>query len=182
MRIILTLAVLLLFIASCSETKSREDLLEDIEEAEIDLKKEIENETVFKERALKGGEAYKTYLYTYPDDSVRNPQFYNNAIQLYAQAGLYDTALVLVDSIHKKYPQSEYAANMQHFKAFYIFEQGLKDYDRAREAYLTFLNKYPQHELVTAVLFSLEHLGEDDETVLKKIREKTQLDSLQVPK
>lgn len=57
-------------------------------------------------------------------------------------------------------PQSSHAAQSQ-FMVGYIYANEIKDLDRARQAYLAFQQKYPEHDLSDDVAFELEHLGKD---------------------
>jgi hypothetical protein len=43
----------------------------------------------------------------------------------------------------------------------YIYANHLKDFEKARNHYNQFLEKYPQHELTTSVQWEIDHLGKD---------------------
>jgi hypothetical protein len=43
----------------------------------------------------------------------------------------------------------------------YIYANHVKDFDKAKEAYNSFIEKYPEHELVTSVKWEIDHLGKD---------------------
>jgi hypothetical protein len=43
----------------------------------------------------------------------------------------------------------------------FIYANDLKDIEKARAAYKSFVETYPQHELVPSVKWELEHLGQD---------------------
>jgi hypothetical protein len=43
----------------------------------------------------------------------------------------------------------------------FIYANDLKDLEKARARYASFLEAFPQHELVPSVQWELEHLGQD---------------------
>ena len=175
MRIIFLLMFGLMISSGCQREMTQQDYLDEIESAEQELQESRLDEEAYQKRSLEAGLAYKNYIEQFPEDSVRNPKFYHYATQYYYQAAEYDTALVLIERMRNNYPQSEYAPGLLHFKAFYIYESGKKDLEKAKEIYLQFIEKYPQHELVPAVLFSLENLGKTDEEMLDWVRKQDSL-------
>jgi outer membrane protein assembly factor BamD (BamD/ComL family) len=68
----------------------------------------------------------------------------------------------------KEYPDGMFADRAL-FMVGYINNNHLKNLDRAREYYTKFIEKYPNHELVTAAKYELENLGKDpDELAFPK--------------
>ena len=168
--------VLSLFLIACEQEMTQEDYMAEIEAAEAELQKDVNDQQIYQERALRAGRAYKNYLEKFPQDTANRAEYLSNAAQLYARVEKYDTSLALIDTLRTHYPQSEESANMLHFKGFYIYEEGLQDRNKAEQTYLQFLDEYPAHELVPAVLFSLENLGKSDAEVLDAIRNKNNPD------
>ena len=176
MKKILLILAILIGIIGCNGN-DEEDLRKNIEEAEAQLKEDTENDEMNKEHVLEAAEAYERYLEKYPGDSVA-PNYMARAASLYADAGEFPKAVALSDSVQAKYPDSEMAPYALHLKAYKIYELGMSDLPKAEEAYHKFLMQYPEHELVSSVLFSLEHLGKSDEDILREIKKKTMKDTL----
>ena len=59
-----------------------------------------------------------------------------------------------------KYPDNKYAAESQ-FMIGFVYANSAVDTLKARGAYNTFLERYPDHELVSSVQFELKYLGKD---------------------
>ena len=60
----------------------------------------------------------------------------------------------------KKYPQSAKVANVEFLIAF-TYNNSLQDFDNAKKAYKTFIEKYPDSPLKQSAIFELENLGKD---------------------
>jgi outer membrane protein assembly factor BamD (BamD/ComL family) len=60
----------------------------------------------------------------------------------------------------KEYPDGMFADRAL-FMVGYLNANHLKNLDKAREYYTKFIEKYPDHELVTAAKYELETLGKD---------------------
>ena len=95
------------------------------------------------------------------------------AMQLFTQSGHFDRALAAADTLMMRYPGHQLTPYTLHYKAYFIYENGLGDTENAGKLYRAFLEKYPEHtELTPVVLFSLEHLGKDDSEILEEILKK----------
>jgi len=120
--------------------------------------------------AFEAAEALKDYALEWPADSTDNPSFLYDAMQLYTQSGHYVEALATADTLMMRYPEHKLVPYTLHYKAYFIYENGIGDTENAGRLYRDFLKKYPSHpELTSVVLFSLEHLGEDDSEILDEI-------------
>lgn len=120
-----------------------------------------------------GVQLTKEFLNDYPDDSTRVPRFMYEKLKFHTELNDYGAALELIDTFRAQFPAHELAPKMLHFKGYYIYEQGLRDFEKARITYNQFLAEYPDHdELTEAVLFSLEHLGQSDDEILRSILKK----------
>ena len=64
------------------------------------------------------------------------------------------------EALVKKYPQSRQAPQCL-FMLGYLYANHLDDLDKARSAYETFLEQYPDDPLVKDARWELSHLGQD---------------------
>lgn len=63
-------------------------------------------------------------------------------------------------TVSENYGASRWGPKAQ-FMIGYVYANHIHDYDKAKTEYQTFLDIYPTHELVEAVNFELNYLGED---------------------
>lgn len=170
----MVLALLMAAIVGCNTTPSP-DAYEKQLEALLDtlLQERLNNGQVSVEHLRSGVALTGDALADYPADTQLVPRFTYEKIKFHTELVEYGEAIALIDSFRARYPKHTLAPKMLHFKGYYIYENGLQDYDKARETYESFLAQYPSHpELAEAVLFSLEHLGQSDEAILESILEK----------
>ncbi|MBU1707834.1 tetratricopeptide repeat protein [bacterium] len=86
--------------------------------------------------------------------------------QLFEQAKKYQeennfaAAVESYEALVNKYPQSRQAPQCL-FMLGYLYANHLDDLDKARTAYETFLEKYPEDPLVKDARWELSHLGQD---------------------
>ena len=69
-------------------------------------------------------------------------------------------AISSYQEIVQRFPRSPEAPQCQ-FMIGYLYANHLKNMDKAREAYQTFIRNYPEHELVKDAQWELDHLGKD---------------------
>ncbi|OQX88609.1 hypothetical protein B6D60_01850 [candidate division KSB1 bacterium 4484_87] len=142
------LILLISIIVSCSQKKTKEQLLaealkyekaEDFTNAVATLNKLVEE-----------------YPQASELDSVlfQIGQIYSNNLSDYGRAVSAHEKLIQVR------PQSPIAAQSLFMIGFH-FANNIKNLDSARVYYEKFIEKYPEHELVTSVKWELDHLGQD---------------------
>ncbi len=166
---LIVLACLLLSACSPSQEKARQRAL--------DLRKKtaeaMEKNEINDELALKAGDALFEYAVRWPDDTAYDASFLYDAMQLYTQAKNYQKALEAADSLQQRYSDSKMMPYVLHYKAYFIYENGLGDLEMAGKLYREFLEKYPDHpELTPVVLFSLENLGKKDDELMDELLKK----------
>jgi len=170
MRSILVLFFTLTLFA-CNTGNDQAKLESQIEKAEQQLQKDADENNFDRKNALRAAKAYTSYVNEFPEDTLKNPLYMSKAAQLFASAEVYDSSIIWINKLIYTYPNTDFAANMMHYKAFIVYEDGLKDLVKAEETYLKFLDKYPQHPLYTSVLFSLENLHKQDKDLLEMVRQ-----------
>lgn len=79
-----------------------------------------------------------------------------------------EQAVGLYDRILTDYPESIEAGDALFMKA-YVLHNELKELERAEQAYVTFLERYPNHDLASSARFELQNLGVPDAVILQNI-------------
>ncbi len=112
----------------------------------------------------------REYVEKYPDGD-----HYKEYLYLAAQScnGLNEHALAIeyFDRYRKEFPHEPKSGDALFITAF-IYDDKLKDMEKARAHYQEFIDKYPKHELHQAAVDALTHLGKSPEELLKEIMEK----------
>ena len=158
-----------ILVASC-QSHSKESYQKRIDKVMKKVSASYDKDSLDPQLAKKAADLQKMYIRKFPDDSAHLPKYYYNATQLYTDAKMYDTSLVLINSFLTKYPESRMAPFMLFYKGYFIYDQGMHDLPKAKETYEEFLKKYPENEDYTkTVLFSLEHLGQSNQKILNEI-------------
>jgi len=80
-------------------------------------------------------------------------------------------ALSLWERLYAEYRGYEKAPQALFLQGF-IYENDLKNLDKAKELYNAFLKKYPKHDLVDDVKFSLNNLGKPADEIIKSFEKK----------
>ena len=119
--------------------------------------------------------AYVAFTEKFPEDN-RTEEFLYKAAELANSMGKTAVALDYYHSFTEKYPQSKKAPYALFLQAF-IYENQLKNLDRARDLYGSFLTTYPDHELAKDARFSLDNLGKSEEELIKMFEEKSKEDA-----
>lgn len=163
--------ILIIGLASCTSGDSQDKLIQRINENQAKIEQDADNDTIVIAHVIEAAKAYQDYIDRFPEDSMKMPLFYEKATVLYTISKQYGKAVGLIDSFLLKFPDQERAPYLLYHKAFYIYEEGLNDLNNARSAYEAFINAYPDHSLVEAALFSLQHLGKSNEEILEEIRQ-----------
>ena len=65
------------------------------------------------------------------------------------------------------------------FKGF-VYENMLKDLDKARETYLQFIEKYPKDDFADDAQMALLNLGKTPEMLIKEFEARQKADSLRI--
>ena len=180
MKYYLLLLSALLTIASCSGL-TREEALANVDEAENNL---YAKQDVFQfndSLATITIEAYNEFATHFPTDSLA-PEYLFKAADLYRAQHKYEEALKNYSQIQSDYADYKKVPQTMFLQGF-VYENDLKDLDKAKERYQAFLDTYPDHELAKDVQFSLNNLGRSPEDIIKEFNEKVkqqQTDSLGV--
>jgi TolA-binding protein len=122
-------------------------------------------------------DAYLRFADKYPSDT-NAPGYLFKAGDISMNLLDPNKAIQIFDRIMAEYPQFEKLPHCLFLKGF-IYENELKNLDKARQIYQEFLVKYPNHDFADDVQISLDNLGKSPEDLIKQFQEKTKSDSLQ---
>ena len=151
------LFVLMVLGISVSCNSGRDKLLSTIRENEKKLFSDSLKKLDTAIAAIQVGD-YRTFAEKYPADSL-SPEFLFKAADISNGLGNSAEAIVMLESLRKKYPNHIRAGTSLFLEAF-IYETSLRDNKGAIAKYTEFLEKYPDHQLAQAAQFSLMQLQE----------------------
>jgi TolA-binding protein len=112
--------------------------------------------------------AYTEYASKYPDDE-KAPEFMFRAAQRCNVLGQHAEAISLLEDVGKKYPKHKLAEDALFLEA-YVYENSLHDMGKAKLAYQSFLEKYPNSEMADDAKQSMNFLGKSPEEILNAIQ------------
>lgn len=127
-------------------------------------------ETNFDIKAAMGTvRAYEKFAKEKTDDA-KTPEYLFKAAEIQRSLKNYKKAIENYETIQKDFPQYDKTPHSTFLLGF-IYENDLKDNDKAKAMYEQFLEKYPEHELADDVKFSLDNLGITPEEIIKRFEE-----------
>lgn len=164
-------------ITSCSNSKDKDLLkIKDIEKTvltnaaaplNIEKAKELVN-------------AYTDFAKKYPKDT-NSVNFLFKAAIMSMNISQPKLSVELFDQIIKDYPAFNKIADCMFLKAF-VYDDKLKNINKAREAYKAFLRKYPTHDFADDAKACLDNLGKTTEQLIQEFEAKQKADSLAAKK
>jgi TolA-binding protein len=161
------LSAVVLFMISCQPESVK--LAEKINDNE---KKLVNDSTKMMNRPLAEEQlkAYNDFIDKFPDDP-QSEKFLYNAARLADGLGQSPVALEMYHRFYEKYPKNP-DAPVALFMQGYIYEDKLKNLEKAKELYTIFLSTYPDNELAASAKFSLDNLGKSNDELIKMFEEK----------
>lgn len=159
--------VMLCVVAGCNHKKTEQEILRDeITAKEAELYKD-KTEAINKEKAIEMIRMYAEYANKYATDTLA-PEYLFRAAEISENANQPNNAITYLTRIEENYKDyKNYPICI--FKKAYIYENHLKNQEKARQYYEKFIADYPDHELVEAANSSLMFLGMSDEDLIKII-------------
>ena len=122
--------------------------------------------------------AYESYMKHFPEDSL-TLKFTFKAANLAMNNNEGAHAIELFDKFIEKYPDNPKARVAMFFKA-YIYENQVKNLDKAKEIYLQFIEKYPDGEFAADARIALQNLGKSPEQMVKEFEARQKADSTRI--
>ncbi len=175
---ILHLVILIsgIFLYSCvnsndEKTQDEKSTEEQIAELETELFSD-ENMRMNKRRALDLVRLYEKFS----DDNLsdeRSSDYLFKAADISMNLNRPSQTVALFDKFLNRYPEHEKAPTALFLKGF-VMEDQMQDYDRAREVYELFLERYPESDFADDAQMSLENLGKTPEELIREFESKSQ--------
>ena len=147
-----------------------QELVSKITEAESAFTKNSSSAALDPSLAKTAIEAYEAYAKALPTDD-KTPMYLFKSAEMHRSLRQYNEAIAIYDRIQKDYNSFEKAPHSLFLTGF-TYENDLKDLEKAKTAYESFLKTYPEHELADDVQFSLSNLGKSPDDIIKAFTEK----------
>lgn len=160
---LMLIAFLAFGVFACGEKKLTE---EDLKEAEAILFNE--DQTVNEAVAPSVAKKYIRFVEQNPDDPAAPSRLYN-AMEIYVLLKDADNSIKTCDKLVEMYPNSKWTPRGLYILGSYVYEDQLKDLDKAREIYEQIIRDYPDCEMIESVQASLKYLGWSTEDIMSDI-------------
>jgi TolA-binding protein len=121
---------------------------------------------------------YSAFIKNFPADSMTRRYIFK-AGSLYMNTGNGKSAIEMFDLYRATYPNDVRSAMCLFFDA-YIYENLLKNLDKAQELYILFIEKYPHHDFAYDARMALNNLGKSPDQMVREFEKKKQADSARV--
>ena len=108
--------------------------------------------------------AYKDYVKTFPQDSL-SAEYLLRAGSINIKLGKGGEAIQNFDRIINYYPNFAKLPEVYYYKA-YTYEAVIFDLAQARAGYTEFINRFPEHPMVTDAQLSIKYLGMTPEEIV----------------
>lgn len=174
-KLVFYLLILSVVFLSCN---SRQRLLNEIKAKEAQLWADSSKFQMNNEVAKQIVDLYEKFANANPEDSIA-PEYLFKEAEVSRALKQFDKSISIWQNISEKYPTFQKAPHCLFLQGF-VYENDLKNIDKAREKYNLFLEKYPAHELSDDVKFSLQNLGKSPEDIIKEFEQKQKQDSVAV--
>lgn len=123
----------------------------------------------------------ESFVEDFPQDTLAAHYLFELGL-LQQKEGNYEKAVTALQKVYDDYPESPRSKQAM-FYAGVICANDLKQYDRAKEIFTAYLNKFSSDTsyLTRSVQLELQHLGKTPEEILKEIERSVSEDTLQKP-
>jgi len=119
---------------------------------------------------------YAAFIKSHPKDTL-TPVYLFKSASLAMNSGDGGKALLLFDQYLNDYPDLKKAPLCMFFKAF-IYENMLRNLEKAKETYLLFIERYPNHEFVRDARMAIRNLGKTPEQIVSEFEAQRKADSI----
>ncbi len=110
-------------------------------------------------------EKYTRYADAFPKDSLA-PEYLFKASDLAMNSNKPGKTISLYNRIIKEYPGYKNVSTCYFLKGF-VYDDQLKEYDKAKKYYRLYLEKYPDGEFADDAQMALKYLGKSPEELIK---------------
>lgn len=108
--------------------------------------------------------AYVDFAVKFPDDE-QTPHFLFKAAQRSHLLSKANEGVKLLEKILVDYPNSNYCEDAL-LTMGYMYENELKEFEKAKETYEMFLKKYPKSNMTMDVKLAIENIGKTPEEII----------------
>lgn len=109
---------------------------------------------------------YETYIEHYPNDEINAPDYLYKSGMLYAEVlGNLPKAISTFRQLSNAWPNHERSENAL-FLIGFTYNNYLELYDKAKEAYELYLQRYPDGDMAESVIHELKYLGKTPDEIL----------------
>ncbi len=129
------------------------------------------------ENSAKLKDAYIDFADKYPDDE-KAPEFLFKAGQRMSvlaseknDMAIHQESIAIFERICNTYPKNHYAEEA-FFLSAYVYENSLKDIEKAKVRYERFIERYPQSELKEDAELAIKNIGIDPAEIIRRAQEK----------
>jgi outer membrane protein assembly factor BamD (BamD/ComL family) len=119
---------------------------------------------------------YTDFIKEFPTDTLV-PEYIFKSGSIAMNEGNGEKAIGYFDLYMNQFPDKSRAPVCLFFKA-YVYENVLRNMDKAKELYITFAEKYPNHPLANDAKLAVENLGKSPEQMIREFEAKQKADSL----
>lgn len=113
--------------------------------------------------------AYENYVQNVKD--ANTPTYLFSSGELYRSLKEFQKEIDVYERLIKEYPDYEKAPQSLFLLGF-CYENNLGNLPKAKEAYESFIQKHPKHQMFQAAEFSLKNLGRSPEDIIKEFEQK----------
>ena len=166
MKKVLFLVIVVGIIASCTQNQPKNNIKEQISTLENIV------DSIRKTRTLSTDEMYDLinlywiYYEENPTDSLSATYLYRAAeSSLYINQGI--KAVSYLTRIESEFPTFQNMGNVT-FLIGFTYENNMQDYEKAKQYYELFIEKYPDHPLVKDTHILIKNLGKTPEELVKE--------------
>ena len=166
----LFIVVLFVSFVACKDAKrEREQMLQNIKNTEKEILADSLDFLSFK-NAGKVIALYDEFAEKYPEDTL-TPMFLFRKGEITMNTNQHDLSLKTFDLVIEKYPNF-YELDRVYFMRAFLLENYINDIEKAKEAYNTFMQKFPDNELFEDAKISLENIGKTPEELIMEFESK----------
>jgi len=113
--------------------------------------------------------AYENYVKDVKDENT--PVYLFSSGELYRSLKEYQKEIDVYERLVKEYPNYEKAPQSLFLLGF-CYENNIGNLSKAKKAYQSFIQQYPDHQMFQAAEFSLKNLGRSPEDIIKEFEAK----------
>ncbi len=106
-------------------------------------------------------------------DSPNSPAYLYDTYEIANSVRMYREAATACEKLYTDYPNHEKAPTAL-FLTGYLYENELKNLDKAKSIYTTFLEKHPNNEFAKSAQFALDNLGKPADQLLEELRKQNE--------